>query len=334
MQEQSKLFHLRPATLDDVPQALDLTNRCAQETLGQNEITLDEFYSEWRDPEMDLQSNTRVAVLPSGAVAACAEVWGSPPYVSHWIWARVDPAQREQGIGTALMEWAEARAREMIAQAPEGARVVATAASISTHQPSIDLLRARGFEQVRHMLTMERPLEGDLPAAAWPKGMEIYAMRPGQEQAVYRASHEAFKDHWGYISVPEEQDFPIWLHRMTQRPEFDPSLWFLAVEGDEIAGIALCFPSRGGDTSLGWVSTLGVRRPWRKRGVGLALLYHAFGELQRRGRTRVGLGVDAQSLTGATRLYEKAGMQAVRRIISFEKQLRPGADLSTQAISE
>jgi GNAT superfamily N-acetyltransferase len=78
---------------------------------------------------------------------------------------------------------------------------------------------------------------------------------------------------------------------------------------------------------------LGVRRPWRKRGLGLALLYHAFGELRRRGCARVGLGVDGQSLTGATRLYEKAGMRAVTRSITFEKELRPGHDLATRTVS-
>jgi mycothiol synthase len=79
---------------------------------------------------------------------------------------------------------------------------------------------------------------------------------------------------------------------------------------------------------------LGVRRRWRKHGLGLALLRHSFGELARIGRRKAGLGVDASSLTGATRLYEKAGMRAIREIIAFEKDLRAGKDLATQTIED
>jgi len=75
-----------------------------------------------------------------------------------------------------------------------------------------------------------------------------------------------------------------------------------------------------------------VLRPWRRRGLALALLHHTFGEFYRRGKRRVGLGVDADSLTGALRLYEKAGMHPIRQYASFEKELRPGVELSTQTL--
>jgi mycothiol synthase len=88
------------------------------------------------------------------------------------------------------------------------------------------------------------------------------------------------------------------------------------------------------DPDLGYVNTLGVVRPWRRRGIGLALLHHAFGELGGRGKKRVGLGVDGSSLTGAVRLYEQAGMHVERRRILYEKELRPGVDLTTQSLEE
>ena len=79
---------------------------------------------------------------------------------------------------------------------------------------------------------------------------------------------------------------------------------------------------------------LGVRRPWRRRGIALALLHHAFGELYRRGKHRVVLGVDSQSLTGALRLYERAGMHVQLQYDNYELELRPGTDLSTQTLEE
>ena len=105
---------------------------------------------------------------------------------------------------------------------------------------------------------------------------------------------------------------------------FDPGLWFLAMDGDEPAGAALCIASDG----LGWVDVLAVRRPWRGRGLGLALLRHAAGEFHRRECQKYALAVDSESLTGATRLYERAGMRAVHTYAGWLKELRAGTDLT------
>jgi mycothiol synthase len=147
---------------------------------------------------------------------------------------------------------------------------------------------------------------------------------------VLAARRAAWKDHWGYVEQPFEDNYRSWAHYWEE--DFDPSLWFLAMDGDQIAGICLCRGRRGEDESLGWVGTLGVTRPYRRMGVGMALLLHAFHELKARGKSRVGLGVDASSLTGATRLYEKAGMRVAERFDLYEKELRPGVDYGTQSV--
>jgi ribosomal protein S18 acetylase RimI-like enzyme len=103
------------------------------------------------------------------------------------------------------------------------------------------------------------------------------------------------------------------------------------VDGEEIAGLALCSPTLGPDRSTGVVETLGVRRPWRRKGLGLALLQHAFSEFHARGHKQVGLGVDSKNLSGATRLYKKAGMQVTQELAVYEKELRAGEELSKQS---
>jgi GNAT superfamily N-acetyltransferase len=149
------------------------------------------------------------------------------------------------------------------------------------------------------------------------------------DRAVYEAVQESFADHWGHTREPYER----WRkHTVERREWFNPALWFLATSGDEIAGVALC--SDYAEMGQGWVNTVGVRRPWRRTGVALALLHHAFAEFRARGRTSAALGVDAQSLTGATRVYEKAGMHVKHRFALFEKELRPGIDLGTQELAE
>ena len=111
-------------------------------------------------------------------------------------------------------------------------------------------------------------------------------------------------------------------------------MWFLAMEGDEIAGISLTRPEGYSEKELGWVNILGVRRPWRKHGLGLALLLHSFGELYRRGVRKAGLGVDAENLTGALRLYEKAGMHVHMVFDTYEKTIREGREISVESLAD
>jgi mycothiol synthase len=130
---------------------------------------------------------------------------------------------------------------------------------------------------------------------------------------------EAFADHWGHVP----RSFETWSHRTFNSPGFDPSLYFLAWQDNQPAAGLMC-KHRG---EMAWVGTLGVRRPWRKRGLGLALMRHAFREFYHRGDTHIGLGVDASNPTGATRLYERAGMHVAREYVLYEKELRPGREL-------
>ena len=81
------------------------------------------------------------------------------------------------------------------------------------------------------------------------------------------------------------------------------------------------------DDGSGLAIQLAVLRPWRKRGMGLALLRHTFAAFYQRGICQVGRGVDAQSLTGAQRLYERPGRHSAARFAGYEKGLRAGKDL-------
>jgi GNAT superfamily N-acetyltransferase len=213
--------------------------------------------------------------------------------------------------------------------------VVLVGFSLSDHQAARDLFLGAGFQLVRHSLRMVIEMEEPPLEPEWPAGIQVRTLVNGQdERAVVQAVRDSFQDHWGYVEHPFEEEYQRWLHMIQTDPEFDPSLWFLAMEGEQVAGISLCRGSSRDDPEMGWVGTLGVVRPWRRRGVGLALLRHSFGEFYRRGLRKAGLGVDAQSLTGATRLYEKAGMRSdpARQYDLFEKELRPGIDIRTQAV--
>jgi mycothiol synthase len=330
-------YTTRPASMADAERVVDLFNAESYQVSGQKKYDVEGQVTEWQTPGFDLNTSTLLAISPQGEIAGYYEFWDSTPFVNKYLWGRVHPRHAGCGIGTALLAWAEEKASQRIELAPEGTRVASLSYVPAMNSIAQSLLETADFRSIRRALTMVIDLDGSPAAAEWPQGIQLRTAVMGQdERQIYHAVRDSFKDHWGYVDRPFEEAFERWLHFWKNESSFDPSLWFLAMDGDEIAGFNLCLSSLPERPEQGWVGTLGVRREWRRRGLGKALLLHSFGEFHRLGRTSVGLGVDAESLTGATRLYEKAGMHSdsQREIIVYEKVLRQGVDISTQSLSE
>jgi mycothiol synthase len=330
--ERFNNFIIRPPAADDIPAIVDVLNADWLDIQGRADSTIEEYTRSWAAPDANPTADMRIATTLDGTVVGVMHVTNRSPYVRSWIWGCVHPVYRGQGLGTRLTEWGTARTRERIPAAPPDARVVAGCNTPSTHRLGAELLRNLGFQPVRSFYHMKIAMDSPPPAPVWSPGITVRSMQPDQEEAVYRAMREAFRDHWGYVDAPFEEGFPLWQHFIRTYPHYEPDCFFLAMDGDEIAGIANCFPVDNEFPEMAWVDDLGVRRPWRRQGIALALLHHAFGVFYRRGIRQVGLGVDASSLTGATRLYEKAGMHVFRQFDSYEKELRPGKDLMTQSL--
>jgi mycothiol synthase len=325
---------LRGATLDDLPAAVTMFNACSQKLIGTDEVTLEGYRHEWEVPILNLPEDVKVVIAPDGSIAGCQELWDLfDPHTRLNTWGRVHPDHQGRGIATALLRWAEERAQQAIPRAPAGTRVVMMNWINSLDTAAHEVMMRAGFKLVRHSYRMRIDLTEAPPAPVWPEGITLRMFDPNRDlEAVAWADREAFRDHWGFTERPFEQDLLMFRHWLGE-PRFDPLLWFMAMHGNEVAGISLCDPWTDDDPEMGWVGSLGVRRPYRKQGLGLALLRHSFGELYGRGRRKVGLGVDASNLTGALRLYEKVGMRVYRQNNTFEKELRPGVELSTQAIA-
>lgn len=327
-------FTVRPAMTGDLTSTIELLNTCSLSTIGVREFNEDEFRIFWETPGFNMETNTRIVLSPQGDPIGYIDVWDlSEPPVHPWIWGQVHPQWERKGIGTALITWARTRAREAISRVPEDARVSMMAYTLSTHEPTKALFESLHLKPIRHSWRMVIDLPNPPSTPKWPQGITLRGYNhPQDAETFYRIEDDVFRDHWGFIQQPFESGFKRWLHHATGRDDFDPTLWILAMDGDEIAGLLRCRPQDDSDPEMGWVSVLGVRRPWRGRGLGLALLLHAFVEFHHRGKQRVGLGVDAENLTGATRLYEKAGMRIERQYSTYELELRHGREMILQAI--
>lgn len=336
-------YMVRAATIEDVDAVVELLNDAAIVDSGMVVTNRDDKLIEWGLPQVNIETDTTLILAPDcqqaiggQRVVGYAELWDSEPHVRLYFSGRVHPDYRGQGIGTYLMAWAETRARQSVDKAPPEARVSTHTSTIHENEAAHELFRARGWTLSRHFYRMivEMAPDAPPPEPIWPEGITVRTYALGQEdRAVHRTIEEAFLDHWGYV---EGETFEEWFHWIEADKKFDPSVCFLAVtngqDDEQIVGALMSRLEWERDPSVAWIDELGVLRPWRHKGIGLALLHQVFGEFHRRGRYKVGLGVDGNSLTGATRLYKRADMRIFRQNDAYEKILRPGLDLSTQAV--
>lgn len=283
-------------------------------------VTADELKHEWETPGFNLATDAFVVESADGRIIGFEEF---NQHAEH-AWLETDgyvhPEFKGRGIGTALLRTIEDRARREMELAEPDLRVFLHSTIDNRDPSSHDLHKHEGYFPVRYHWRMEIVLDAAPPAPELPAGLELRPFIKGaHDAAVWQAQNEAWRDHWGSRDVTLEE----WQHSRFGDPEFDPTLWMIAWDGEQVAGFSLNRYRMG----IGWIRTLGVRRPWRKRGLGLALLQRSFGEFYRRGRNVIGLGVDAQNPTGATRLYQKAGMRVASEFVTYEKELRPGREL-------
>jgi mycothiol synthase len=319
----SKDYVLRPATMDDVERVVELVNTCSMQRTGQPRTNAEELRVDWTWTEFELARDARVVIAPGGKMVGYGFVRDNAPHERIFASADVHPASLGQGVGTALCRWAEGRARQSVPKAPPGSPVVVWQEALSSDEASHALLRQQDYRPVRHSFHMLLEMDGLPPEPLVPPGISIRPFARGQEvRAVVQAIREAFRDEWDWMERPFEDDFRDWVHYFDTAPNTDPSLWLVALEGDEIVGTCFGHPFLAEDPDLGYVFALGVRRPWRRRGIAQALLRHTFRALYQAGKHKARLGVDAENPTGATRLYEKAGMHVVRQYVIYEKGLR------------
>jgi ribosomal protein S18 acetylase RimI-like enzyme len=249
---------------------------------------------------------------------------GDRVYTMAWY---IRPERQGQGLEEAFLERCKERARQIIRQqmedAPEseaafgGARLFE--AEATDLQPALmRLLEAGGFRAVRWGSTMTcRDLQA-ISDAPMPPGLATRPVSAEHYRQIWDALLDAFRNDPGYAQ-PDDDEYARWQHST----QFQPGLWQIAWDGDQVAGMVLNYitrePEGAAQPTTAWTEDICVRRPWRRRGLARALLARSMRMFREMGFTQTSLGVDLNNAESARQLYESMGYQIVHLLIIYRK---------------
>lgn len=313
---------LRLFTWDDLEPLAELGRTCVEADKEGVAPTVEQLRASCAVPGMEAERFVYVLPDGEGGLAASCTALPMPGHVldSLHIQMSVHPSRREGSLQTELLRYVEARGREN--HIPSGRPAAFLVTLKADDAERVQFYEANGYRPARWFLELERDLTQPIGAVETPPGLRIRTVdREGDVEALHTAITDAFRDHWNPPNITLEQA-RYWV----SLPQFKPELVLLALDASgEAAGA--CINSlreeynRQHDAQEGAVETLGVRRPYRRRGLARALLMQSLHLLKEAGMTKASLGVDADSLTGATKLYASVGFVERKRIIEYHKSV-------------
>jgi len=313
-------YRVRPPVPEDGPAVVDMLNEETRALAGVSFTSLDWVAAPWTAPGVDLERDYGIVVGPDGDMAGYFFVESEPPHDSVFSLGCVALAHHGRGLGAAMVQELEQRARRYASLAPRGEPVIWRMGALAEEPKVARLLRDHGFEERRVFWVMKRRFDGSPSPAADVSGIDFELVAPGSEADVYDCLAEAFEDHYGDGMQPLD----VWMHtHVTAVEHHDPSLWHVARRAGRVVGALLGQAAASEDCTLGYVALFGVRRAERGRGIGQSLLQRSFAQFHERGCSGVMLYVDSESTTGATRVYERAGMTAQPRFSNWERLITP-----------
>ena len=289
----------RAPTVDDAQRTYGLIARCEVHDYGEPDSLLEDLAHNWAQINV-----SRDAWLAAGDLAgdlvgyAAVKRWRNELECELYV----DPAWNALDLGQALLARCEARGQEIAQELTTD--VIAHTYVAHTNERDHAIVASAGFHLAKYHFQMGIRLDESPPAPVWPAGVTIRTAVPGQDEPAIHDLVEAAFARPGRTATTLEE----WKGWMQRADLFDPELWFLAVAGEALVGVCLSFAY----PTEGWVRQLAVDERWRRKGLGRALLQHAFGVFRERGHDQAGLAVDSENLH-AQAFYQHVGMRCVRQ---------------------
>ncbi|MFW5713356.1 MAG: GNAT family N-acetyltransferase [Brevefilum sp.] len=299
---------------------LEANNKADKE---ERAITLSDLQHDYEhltnsDPEKDML----FAEINGQAIAYSRVEWWQEKEPNHRIYSlfvNLVPEWREQGIEEAMINWCQSRLKEVAREHPQDSKRFFQTYSNGFKIHFNTVLETLGYIPARYFIEMSRSLE-NIPEAELPEGIDVRRVREEDQHAVWKASVDAFRDHWGF-SEPTEEDYDSY----KGSKYFQPELWQVAWDGNEIVSSVMNYIEKDYNEKYnkqrGWTENISTRKAWRRRGIAKALIVRSMHMHKAKGMTEVGLGVDTNNPNGALKLYQSLGYEKDKTWITYRKEI-------------
>jgi mycothiol synthase len=312
----------RPLALDDIASYVRLQEEARVADAGEEVMTEEIARHELSDPHCPVATNTLALALPDGSLAASIMILERLQGIDSrrvFLWGVTHPTHRGRGIGSEILAWALFRADEILAEQPAELLRLGEAFKEERQTDAIALHEAAGFRPARWYIDMRRDLHEPLPGMPDLGSLRLEPYVPALAEPQWSAKASLWASRRGSEPLTPE----IWGRDFIGDPFFRSDLSFVAFDGEQIAGYAVNYVIESDWEATGvregWVGQLGVRRPWRRRGLATALLVRSMEAFLAAGLEAATLGVDAENPTGALGVYERVGFRPIRRSVRLQR---------------
>lgn len=307
----------------DYPAMVALVEKSSKADKEERAVTVNDIANDYAhltnsDPEQDML----FAEINDEPIAYSRVEWFQEKDPNDRIYAHfvtLVPEWRGKGIEQAMIQWCERRLSRIAEEHPQDSKRFYQTYSNAFKLEYNAILGSLGYVPARYFFEMSRPLE-DIPEVKLPEGITTRPVQEDEWEAVWKASIQAFQDHWGY-SEPTGEDYKAYKNSKY----FQPELWQVAWDGDEIVSSVMNYIDQDYNQKFsrrrGWTEEITTRKPWRRRGIARALIVRSMHMHKAKGMTEVGLGVDTHNPTGALDLYRSLGYQEDKTWITFRKEM-------------
>ncbi len=274
--------------LQDTKPTFDMLSQCDIHEFGEANSSMEDLLNDWNN--INLKEDAWLLLTPEQKVIGYAAVI---PWMTGYKYdLYVHPTVSDKEIIHALLTRCEERSARLVKEQQKTAGTQARCYVAQVNQQASSVLEERGFQKIKYIYNMQARFDAPPPPIQLPDSISIRNPIPGQDaQAIYEVIQSAFEGPGRTRS-----SFEDWKKFMLREDIFKPELWFLAMRGEKMVGVCLCYQYSGSDQ--GWIRQLGVLESVRRTGLGSALLHHAFSEFYKRGFMNVGLAVRVRESTG------------------------------------
>ncbi|MFI8823918.1 GNAT family N-acetyltransferase [Streptomyces sp. NPDC053431] len=221
------------------------------------------------------------------------------------------PEHRGQGIGSAMLNWAESRVHRLVQQHGTAQTAVLGANAMASEQDATELLLDAGYRRVFSLVELELADLRQLPdGKPLPAGIRVGPIDPNS----YRAAWKTVVDSYAGAAFTERWTFESFLATA------DPACWRAAWDGEHMAGVALCSIRRQ-DPNVGEVEELSVRKESRRLGLGRTLLLEGLRCLRDHGAQTARLYTGTANPYRSYDLYESVGFRRQNEHVRYRKPI-------------